>query len=77
MVWLGLTRALQHSAIVKPGRASAAVPNAVELKNEHRFSVDIERGLSIVFSVVLCRVILDRSLSRFAGTRLEREADRR
>ena len=50
--------------------ASAAVPNAVDLKLERRFS-------GIAFSFVLRRVILARSLSRFAGTRLEREADRR
>lgn len=77
MVWLGLTVALQRSASVKPGTASAAVPHAVDLNDERRFSVDIDRGPGIVFSVVLCRVTLARSLSRFVATRLERGADHR
>ena len=53
------------------------MPNAVDLKNERRFSVDIDRGVGVVFSLVLRRVILLPNPSRFAGTRLEREADRR
>lgn len=74
MVWLGPTLATPRS--MKPGMTRAAVPNTVDLKNEHWLSIDIDRGVGLAFSFVQRRLILDRSLSRFAGTRLKREADR-